>query len=202
MQRDLRAIVAREAARLLYFGVVEEYYAAKRLAAENLGVNVLPSNREIALALDEFADLIEGEDRAKRLVKMREDALELMLILKDYRPRLIGSVWRGTITRNSDIDIEVFSENVDDVVETLIKNGIKEIRVEEVKKHTDDLKRVFIHIKTKSRRGFEVDIAVRDSNDHDKYEICEIFGDLKKGLSIKELKRVLRENPVQKFVPI
>ncbi|HDD70052.1 MAG TPA: tRNA adenylyltransferase, partial [Candidatus Bathyarchaeota archaeon] len=45
----IRKKVAREAAALLYFKLEKEYKQAKIKAAETLGVNFLPTNREIAM---------------------------------------------------------------------------------------------------------------------------------------------------------
>ncbi|MEM2254872.1 MAG: tRNA adenylyltransferase, partial [Candidatus Bathyarchaeia archaeon] len=93
---EIRRKVAREAANLLYLGVEKEYKQAKLRAAKVLGVNVLPTNLEVAMELDKIAEENEGKKRQERLVQMRKEALKLMKILEKYSPVLVGSVWRGT----------------------------------------------------------------------------------------------------------
>lgn len=105
-----RLSVAREAARLLYNGMAEEYIQAKEMAASSLGVKATPSNYEVALELDRLADELEGGERQRRLTEMRTTALEVMTTLRNYNPRLIGSVWRGTARQGSDIDIVALSD--------------------------------------------------------------------------------------------
>jgi len=78
---DLRRKIAREAANLLYHGIEKEYKQAKLRAAEVLGINVLPTNLEVAIELDKIAEENEGATRWERLVQMRQEALKLMKIL-------------------------------------------------------------------------------------------------------------------------
>jgi predicted nucleotidyltransferase len=101
----LRRRVAREAALLLYSSQEKEYKQAKHKAAETLKTRILPSNREVAEELDRIAGERECTTRKKLLLRMRREAQEIMDALKDYSPRLVGSVWRGTARQNSDIDL-------------------------------------------------------------------------------------------------
>jgi predicted nucleotidyltransferase len=105
---DLKQRVAQEAATLLYFGAEKEYKQAKIRAAQTLGTHFLPSNLEVALELDHLVEETEGKERSQRLIQMRIDALKVMKLLGAYCPIVIGSVWRGTIKRGSDIDIAVY----------------------------------------------------------------------------------------------
>ncbi|MCO4745582.1 MAG: hypothetical protein KC912_12390 [Proteobacteria bacterium] len=117
----LRARIAVEAARLMYFEGVGQYFDAKRIASRRvLGAQWktvrfrpggLPSNGEIRAALLELAELSEGEDRSRRLAAMRIEALAVMRALDTFHPRLIGSVWSGHVRRGSDIDLHVFTES-------------------------------------------------------------------------------------------
>lgn len=94
-RRAARQAVARHAAILLYDGVVKEYKDAKEMAAEDLGVKVVPSNYEVAMELKRYAESVEGQAYYERLRSMREDALRIMERLSEFNPRLVGSVWRG-----------------------------------------------------------------------------------------------------------
>jgi len=49
--------------------------------------------------------------------------------------------------------------------------------------------------------GYEIEIVVKPLEEAEIEEKCEIYGDKVTGLSIEELKKVLRENPLQRFLP-
>ena len=104
-----REEVAHEAARLLYYQVYKEYKDAKESAAASLNTKTLPSNFEIAHELDRISEELEGPDRLKRLLEMRKIAIQIMRVLKEHKPTLIGSVWRGTSRKGSDVDIIIYS---------------------------------------------------------------------------------------------
>ena len=198
---ELRRRVAREAAFLLYQGVVEEYKQAKEIAAKNLGVKSLPSNFEVALELDEIAEELEGDQRRKQLSEMRRTALELMEHLNDLHPRLIGSVWRGTVNRSSDIDIVIYTRDKGDVVERL--RGLGEIQNEKkdlvVKSGTLNISE---HLHLRTNTGYYAEIIVRSPEEIGKTEFCDIYGDQKTGLSTAQLRKVLEEDPLRRFVPL
>ncbi|MBS7287987.1 MAG: nucleotidyltransferase domain-containing protein [Candidatus Freyarchaeota archaeon] len=181
----------------MYFRLAPEYYDAKRRAARNLRAHVLPTNREVALELDKLASLLEGERRVEKLKELREDALEVMVMLEQFSPVLVGSVWRGTARIGSDIDIRVFADEPQDVIKEL---NSKEVDVNMELSGKDRLKR-YVHLHFKTRRGNSVEVVVRPLEEKYLKETCDIFGDEVKGLTIPELKKVLREDPVRRFVP-
>ena len=199
--RSLRKRVAREAAFLIYTSQEKEYKQAKRKAAEILGARILPSNREVANELDAIADEIEGKSRLKRLLRMRKEALEIMQCLEDYSPRLIGSVWRGTVHKNSDIDITVFSHDPKDVMKRIAERNFKIIKVEEDVIAEGEDKRSTFHIHIILPSGDEAEVVVRDPKDKMRDEICEIYGDVIRGLSLNDLRKILESDPYKRFVP-
>ncbi len=93
---------------LIYFGIEKEYTQAKFRVAKTLGVNFLPTNMEVAMELDRMAEENEGAARMERLIMKRREVLNLMKILENFSPLLVGSVWQGTIHRENDIDIVVY----------------------------------------------------------------------------------------------
>lgn len=193
--------VAREAAALLYSSQEKEYKQAKLKAAGTLGVRVLPSNREVAEELDKIADEAEGSSRRERLVQMRKDALSVMVVLGGFHSRLVGSVWRGTARKNSDIDIEVFSSDPKVVLERL-RQGDMDIRKAEWQAVTKgNRSETAFHIYLILSSNNEVEVVVRDPDKMNEVEKCEIYGDTIKGLNMHQLRRVLIKNSVQKFVP-
>jgi hypothetical protein len=123
--QQLRQRLAREAARLMHEEGIKEYFNAKRTAARRLlgrhqgraavrfHPRDLPSNGEIREALLEQVELMEGHLRAERLFAMRVVAWETMRALEGFDPRLIGSVSTGHVRRGSDIDLHVFTDEVE-----------------------------------------------------------------------------------------
>ncbi len=196
-----RRKVAREAATLLYFGSEKEYKQAKLKAAENLGVHVLPSNLEIALELDNVAEETEGPARTERLIQMRKEALEVMKIVKAYCPVLLGSVWRGTVRRGSDIDIAAYHGTPVEIVSLLKDSGCEISRTERVTVNKQGKTETSFHIFTETPSKHGVELVVRAAEEANRKRKCEVFGDEIRGLRIQELEKVLRENPSQRFLP-
>ncbi|RLI20986.1 hypothetical protein DRO54_04920 [Candidatus Bathyarchaeota archaeon] len=200
IKEDLKRKVAREAALLLYTGQEKEYKQAKIKAAENLSVKVLPSNREVAEELDSLAQELEGEERKQRLIEMRQKALQIMKDLKDFHPKLIGSVWRGTANRKSDIDIVVFHNTPEEVIQTLKNAGYFIIQIERQTTEKKGEKKTSTHIFLETS-GYKVEVVAKPLEERDKTEKCEIYGDKITGLSIEELEKILKKNPLQRFLP-
>jgi hypothetical protein len=189
-----RTQVAREAARLLYTGAAEEYIQAKDRAAASLGVKATPSNYEVAVELDRLADELEGGVRQRRLAEMRGIALRIMKALDRFSPRLIGSVWRGTPRMGSDIDVVALADSTKEVEETLAGFEIKEKGGVTFKGGVNAY-----HIKL-AVDGYEAEVVVRRPDEYEE-ERCDIYGDVKRGLTLPELERLLRSDPLRRFVP-
>ena len=197
----LKHRVAREAATLLYFGAEKEYKQAKIKAAETFGVHFLPSNLEVALELDKLAEENEGTKRKERLIQMRKAALEVMWLLGAFCPILIGSVWRGTIKQGSDIDIAVYTDKPEEIVKILKNEGVRVLKTawSTVNKRGATLESFHIYAETSAKFGLE--IVARSREEAGKKRKCETFGDDLRGLNINKLKKVVDNNPTQKFIP-
>jgi len=179
----------------------KEYRQAKLKAAANLCTRALPSNCEVALALDKIAQETEGSKRIETLVQMREDALALMKAMEAYNPVLIGSVWRGTIRRGSDIDLEIFHDQPKEVVSNLKVAGFK-IQKNENMATTEHGKTLnSLHLYGQSAQNHPVEVVVRAAEEKSRRRKCDTFGDEIKGLTIKQLERLLSENPSRRFIP-
>jgi predicted nucleotidyltransferase len=198
---ELKHRVAREAATLLYFGAEKEYKQAKEKAAETFGVHFLPSNIEVALELDKVAEENEGAIRKEILIQMRREALDVMRLLTEFCPVLIGSVWRGTIKQGSDIDIAVYTDQPEEIFGVLKAGGLKVLKSgwTTVNKRGATLESFHIYAETAAKHGLE--IVARSREEKGKKRQCETFGDELKGLHIKELEKVLENNPTQRFIP-
>lgn len=196
-----REDVARLAARLLYDRKVKEYKDAKEMAAASLGSKALPSNYEVAMELDGLTDQFEGDARQKRLIEMRGIALNLMKRLRRHDPVLIGSVWRGTQRLGSDIDIVVYHGDPGEVEEEVSR--LYPVTGVEGKTFTiDGAPRRSTHINFMAD-GYGGEVVVRDPMDRDVYmgERCEIYGDFKRGLTLGYLEKLMRVDPLRRFVP-
>jgi predicted nucleotidyltransferase len=193
--------VTREAATLLYSGTEKEYKQAKIKAARTFGLHYLPTNLEVAMELDRIAEENEGPARQERLVRMRKEALTLMKVLAKYNPILAGSVWRGTIHHESDVDIIVHDNEPCNILNTLKQNNLKALRSEWTTVTKQGKKKDSYHIHLESPTNEKVEIIVHSPDEACLREKCEVYGDDVTGLSIKELEETLRENPTKRFVP-
>ncbi len=198
---SLRKRVAREAATLLYTSQEKEYKQAKKRAAETLGVRVLPSNLEVAKELDGIAEEMEGASRRELLLQMRREALQMMRILESFHPRLVGSVWRGTAYRNSDIDILAFSSDTKAVLGRLRDADFSIERAEWSSVTKRGRRESSFHIYLVLHSGNRAEVVVRSPDKMGVVKRCEIYRDSVTGLSSPQLEWVLKEDPHRKFIP-
>jgi len=198
----LRNRIAREAASLLYFGDENEFKQAKQKAAETFKCKFLPTNLEVAIEFDRIAEENEGPEREKRLIKMRKEALKIMNLVKAYNPILIGSVWRGTIHRESDIDIRVYHDDPKEALKALERSDYKIVRTELVTVTEKGQKKTSFHVYLESFTKKRIEIIVRNSEELNRKEKCDIYGDEITGLNLKQLERILEENPAKRFLPV
>lgn len=199
---EVRNKIAREAATLLYFGAEKEYKQAKVKAAKTVGSHFLPTNFEVALELDKIVEAYEGPTRKESLIKMRKKALKIMKELKEYKPILIGSIWRGNNRRGSDIDITLYYEAPEEIMRGIKKSGEKISKVEWTTVTKKGKKEKTFHIYVKTSIEQMAEIVVRNPDQAGYSRKCEIFGDELKGLTIQDLELVLEKNPTQKFIPV
>ena len=118
-QQQIRMLLVREAARLMVEENVTQFLDAKKLAAKRLfgkPLKNLPSNKEVADAVYQMNHLLDSEVLDQQLFEMRKVAIEVMGALKDFSPRLIGSVSTGRIRESSDIDIHVFVDHIESLL--------------------------------------------------------------------------------------
>lgn len=195
-----REDVARLAARIMYDGKVKEYKDAKEMAAASLGSKALPSNYEVAMELDALTDRLEGDARQNRLIEMREAALQVMKTLTRFKPRLMGSVWRGTARLGSDIDVIVYGDQ--DAVEHDLSQSYTVTGRDTQRFTLEGLPRSTTHIRL-TVMGYEAEVVVRSPRDIEAYgdDRCEIYGDARRGLGVDDLEKLMRVNPLRRFVP-
>jgi predicted nucleotidyltransferase len=194
----LRQAIALEAARLMYERLESEYYTAKRKAAKRLcrrdvKPKDLPSNAEIRDQIQVFARIHEGDKRTENLRDMRLEALRLMRALRQFRPRLIGSVMTGHVRKGSDIDIHVFTDTVGLLTDILQREGFQfDVERKQIVKHQEA--RLFTHVHIHDRFNFELTVYAEDKA-HYVFR-SSITGKPIERASIRELEELLqREYP-------
>jgi predicted nucleotidyltransferase len=190
----IRAFVAAEAARLIYSEAAEEYIQAKERAAASFGIKAVPSNYEVAVELDRLADEMEGSERQRHLLEMRGTALKVMRSLRAFSPHLIGSVWRGTARRGSDIDVVALATNT-----TEVEAALKEYQVTE-KGEVTFKGGVHAYYFKLCVGAEEVEVVIRTPAEYTE-DRCDVYGDVKRGVTLPELERLLRIDPLRRFVP-
>lgn len=171
---------------------------AEEAARSSLSLSALPSNFEVAMQLDRLADVVEGESRRELLVNMRRKALKMMDRLKLFDMRLIGSVWRGTVMRGSDIDITVYSDEPEAVI-SLLRKDYGGVRTECISKTSEGATEEYLHIYPNSE--YDVEIVVRSPEEMDERRVCEKYGDRIVGLTRAQLRELLEKDPVKRFLP-
>lgn len=179
----------------MYERVESEYFTAKRKAAKrlcrgNVKPTDLPSNSEIRDQIQLFARLHEGDQRAVNLKDMRLAALHMMRHLRQFKPRLIGSVMTGHVRKGSDVDLHVFTNSPALVAEVLENEGYQfDVERKQIVKHNEA--RIFTHIHVFDRFNFELTVYAEDQA-HYVFK-SSITGKAIERASIRELEEFLEQ---------
>ncbi len=123
----VREAIAQEAARIMSQQMVRDYQQAKLKACERLGYsakNGLPGNEEIQAALQSYLQVFKADAQEGILKKLRAAAEEAMRFLREFEPRLVGSVLNGTADEYSAVHLHVFAETEEKVLQFLMDKGI------------------------------------------------------------------------------
>jgi hypothetical protein len=119
--------IAATAARL----VVEDgldYASAKRKAAREVGRrgsrDELPSNEAVEDQVREYIALFYADTQPAELRALREVALLWMERLAEFRPHLSGAAWRGTATRRSAVQLDLYCDDPKAPEIALINAGV------------------------------------------------------------------------------
>jgi hypothetical protein len=108
---------------------IQDFALAKRKAAERLGLRPnagsLPSNAQIQERVVERQRLFEPDGREERLAKLRSVATNVMEVLEQFRPKLVGAVLDGSATLSSAIELHVFSDAPEAVAAALEAQGLR-----------------------------------------------------------------------------
>lgn len=110
----VRQRLAVEAARIMSEEGISDFQAAKRKAANRLGITgeqSMPRNIKIEQALKEYQAIFRPQQQANELTALRKTAIDIMNLLHDFSPRLVGPVLRGSANHHSAINIHLFTDN-------------------------------------------------------------------------------------------
>lgn len=128
-RRDLmREHLAHLAARLMAEDGITDYAYAKRKAAKQMGAtdtHHLPSNQQVEEALRSFRSLYQSDSHPGVLRQLRAQALDAMRLLEPFHPYLTGSVLNGTAGEQSDINLNVYSDDEKSVMMFLLKHDLQ-----------------------------------------------------------------------------
>lgn len=116
--QDMRRRIAHVAARILAEDGRLDYGSAKRKAARQLGApdsDNLPDNQQIDEALRSYQALYLAEETREQLAVLRQVAIEYMEQLAEFDPHLTGPVLNGTAGKNTDINLQLFTDDQKEV---------------------------------------------------------------------------------------
>ena len=193
MSKENRRRVAEEASRLIVEGVENEYLHAKERAIMMLGLsseNCRPANRKIKEYISRLTREEMGDEEVnRRLTEMRVIALEVMEVIEDCDPYLIGSTLTGKIRRSSDVDIHAYCDNPQELEVRLSGSGYEEIDCEIV----ENMKGEFVHLKW-LEEGYPVEITIYPWSWRDIVPISSVTQKPMERLPLDGLKNLLRKN--------
>ena len=195
----IRDLIACEAARLMYEDGVREYRDAKRKAAKRFGPEQalslgshLPSNAEIH---EEFTKLLSSREEELlpgRLLRLRVSALSYLELFAEFSPYLVGSVLSGAVTSQSDIDIHLFADSVEEVENLLEHRGIgfetETVAIRKGGKITD-----YTHVYLDDA-GIVVECSVYPVAEKNNRTVSSITGKPMERTSLKQLKKLIAAN--------
>jgi hypothetical protein len=123
-----RQRIAAVAARLIVEHGMTDWAQAKRKAARQLMLSpreALPGDDEVEAALAEHQAIFGGEEQAATLQAQREEALDWMQRLAEFRPVLAGGVAAGWASEHSDIRLELVADDPKAVELLLINDDVR-----------------------------------------------------------------------------
>ena len=125
--KQLKDMIAQEAAKIIDEKGIQQFGQAKFKAAENLNAmdnGCLPSNSDIEKKLIEYYQLFQTDVHLDHILSLRKIALDIMHIFDNYQIYLVGPVANGTANVSSAINFHIASEDESEIIQTLTKNDL------------------------------------------------------------------------------
>ena len=183
--------LALEAARLMVERIETEYLHAKERAILILGLpynTPYPTNKQIK---DYIAKLTRNqlgtEAMAAQVRRMRQTAEEIMTVLEDFDPRLIGSTLSGQIRDSSDIDLHVYCHHYSEVQQRLLTFGYEDVEEEFV----ENQKGTFVHLRW-LEESIPVEITIHNWSQLGEVFISSITGKPMKRADLETVRKLLK----------
>ena len=185
--------LALEAARLMVERIETEYLHAKERAILILGLpynTPYPTNRQIKECIAQLTRRQLGPAvMAQRVRRMRELAEDLMTVLEDFDPHLIGSTLSGQIRDSSDIDLHVYCRHHGEVQARLASFGYEGVEVELV----ENQKGTFVHLRW-VEEGFPVEITTHTWAQRGDVMVSSVTGKPMKRADLSAVRRLLERS--------
>ena len=184
--------LALEAARLMVERIETEYLHAKERAILILGLpynTPYPTNKQIKAYIAKLTRNQMGpEAMDARVRQMRALAEEIMTVLIDFDPYLIGSTLSGQIRESSDIDLHVYCEHFTEVKERLRSFEYEEVEEELV----ENQKGTFVHLRW-LEQGFPVEITIHRWEQRGEVMMSSVTGKPMKRADLEQVRKLLHE---------
>lgn len=124
----IRQAIAAEAARLMSQRKESDFRSARRKAArwfsrQRVAAEDLPSFGEIQQELFALSGLFASERQTASLVEIRLAAREIVQLLSDFGPHLIGSAVTGPVLPGAEIEIELTEGTASEITAVLLDSG-------------------------------------------------------------------------------
>ena len=123
----MKVSVANLAAQMIMEEGIKDYLYAKKKAAKSLGLNEkasLPTNSQIDKAIDDFNKIFNPNIDIEFLQQFKTQALEIMVIFKNFKPHLMNHLSEGIIPKFPEIKINLFADNLKDVEYVLLNSEL------------------------------------------------------------------------------
>ncbi|MDQ4146483.1 MAG: hypothetical protein M3120_02135 [Pseudomonadota bacterium] len=192
----LRIRIAQEAARILLDEGVENYHLAKRKAADRLNashMSQLPRNSEVERAVRDHQRLFFTNGYHDLLSVLRRAALDGMRLLREFEPRLVGSVLQGTAGKHSEINLHVFADAVEEVLFVLMHASIAYRSTERRLRYGNDV-RHYPCLRLLAN-GYRMEIVVLPTGALRQSPLSPIDGKPMQRATIKQVERLLQPQP-------
>ena len=193
--KQIKREVAAEAARIIATEGQYNYHAAKRKAADRIGVSerlALPANLEVQEALQAYLQLYGGEAHLENLERMRAAAAEAMRFLEPWRSRLVGAVLDGTASRHSRITLHVFCDMPDSIVHHMMEHNTP-FRQEQRQIRWHDGSHRTLPLVVVEREPYTIEMLIFDELQLRQSPPCPIDGKPQKRASLAEVEKLLED---------
>jgi len=123
----MRARLAQEAARVMIEDGITDFAAAKRKAADHMGVSHtknLPRNTEIEQARQQYQRLFLGDQQHQRQQQLIAAAVRAMEFLSEFKPLLTGQLLSGIAAPHAAVELHLFADAPEQVALFLARHNI------------------------------------------------------------------------------